>query len=104
MAAQVLERNDVTYSLVFEELSLKQADVNAGMNGYDEDEEDAPGQSNGNNNLGNGQQVQQTQTKRPINDTPTIDMFGMDLTKAAELGRLDPVVGREKEIERLAQI
>lgn len=104
MAAQVLERNDVTYSLVFEELSLKQADVNAGMNGYDEDEEDAPGQSNGNNNLGNGQQVQQTQTKRPINDTPTIDMFGMDLTKAAELGRLDSVVGREKEIERLAQI
>ena len=104
MAAQVLERNDVTYSLVFEELSLKQADVNAGMNGYDEDEEDAPGQSNGNNNLGNGQQVQQTQTKRPINDTPTIDMFGMDLTKAAELGRLDPVVGRDKEIERLAQI
>lgn len=104
MAAQVLERNDVTYSLVFEELSLKQADVNAGMNGYDEDEEDAPGQSNGNNNLGNGQQVQQTQTKRPINDTPTIDMFGMDLTKAGELGRLDPVVGREKEIERLAQI
>lgn len=104
MAAQVLERNDVTYSLVFEELSLKQADVNAGMNGYDEDEEDAPGQSNGNNNLGNGQQAQQTQTKRPINDTPTIDMFGMDLTKAAELGRLDPVVGREKEIERLAQI
>ena len=104
MAAQVLERNDVTYSLVFEELSLKQADVNAGMNGYDEDEEDAPGQSNGNNNLGNGQQAQQTQTKRPINDTPTIDMFGIDLTKAAELGRLDPVVGREKEIERLAQI
>lgn len=104
MAAQVLERNDVTYSLVFEELSLKQADVNAGMNDYDEDEEDAPGQSNGNNNLGNGQQAQQTQTKRPINDTPTIDMFGMDLTKAAELGRLDPVVGREKEIERLAQI
>ena len=83
---------------------MKQADVNAGMNGYDEDEEDAPGQSNRNNNLGNGQQVQQTQTKRPINDTPTIDMFGMDLTKAAELGRLDPVVGREKEIERLAQI
>ena len=104
MAAQVLERNDVTYSLVFEELSLKQADVNAGMNGYDEDEEDAPGQSNRNNNLGNGQQAQQTQTKRPINDTPTIDMFGIDLTKAAELGRLDPVVGREKEIERLAQI
>lgn len=105
LAAQVLERNDVTYTLVFEELSLKQADVNAGMNGYDEEEEDMPGQaSSANNNPGNAAPGPQTQTRRPVNDTPTIDMFGMDLTKAAELGRLDPVVGREKEIERLAQI
>ncbi|MDR0769239.1 MAG: ATP-dependent Clp protease ATP-binding subunit, partial [Dysgonamonadaceae bacterium] len=37
-------------------------------------------------------------------DTPVIDSFGMDLTKAAEENRLDPVVGREKEIERLSQI
>ena len=37
-------------------------------------------------------------------DTPVIDSFGMDLTKAAEENRLDPIVGREKEIERLAQI
>jgi len=37
-------------------------------------------------------------------DTPVIDSFGTDLTKAAEENRLDPVVGREKEIERLAQI
>ncbi|MEG0949646.1 MAG: ATP-dependent Clp protease ATP-binding subunit [Bacteroidales bacterium] len=38
------------------------------------------------------------------NDTPVLDNFGMDMTKAAEEGRLDPVVGRESEIERLAQI
>jgi ATP-dependent Clp protease ATP-binding subunit ClpC len=37
-------------------------------------------------------------------DTPVIDSFGTDLTKAAEENRLDPIVGREKEIERLAQI
>jgi ATP-dependent Clp protease ATP-binding subunit ClpC len=37
-------------------------------------------------------------------DTPIIDSFGTDLTKAAEENRLDPIVGREKEIERLAQI
>lgn len=37
-------------------------------------------------------------------DTPVIDSFGFDLTAAAVDGRLDPVVGREKEIERLAQI
>ena len=37
-------------------------------------------------------------------DTPVLDNFGIDLTKAAEENRLDPVVGREVEIERLAQI
>ncbi|MDE6153325.1 MAG: ATP-dependent Clp protease ATP-binding subunit, partial [Muribaculaceae bacterium] len=37
-------------------------------------------------------------------DTPTLDKYGNDMTRAAEEGRLDPVVGREIEIERLAQI
>ena len=37
-------------------------------------------------------------------DTPIIDSFSTDLTKAAEENRLDPIVGREREIERLAQI
>ncbi len=37
-------------------------------------------------------------------DTPMLDKFGNDMTRAAEDGRLDPVVGRETEIERLAQI
>ncbi len=37
-------------------------------------------------------------------DTPMLDKFGYDMTKAAAEGRLDPVVGRENEIERLAQI
>jgi ATP-dependent Clp protease ATP-binding subunit ClpC len=37
-------------------------------------------------------------------DTPVLDNFGIDLTKAAEENRLDPIVGREMEIERLAQI
>jgi ATP-dependent Clp protease ATP-binding subunit ClpC len=45
-----------------------------------------------------------TQTQKPVSDTPVIDNFGTDLTRAAAEGRLDPVVGRQKEIERLAQI
>ncbi len=45
----------------------------------------------------------QTNTTARI-DTPMLDKFGNDMTKAAEEGRLDPVVGREVEIERLAQI
>uniref|UniRef100_UPI003593604F ATP-dependent Clp protease ATP-binding subunit n=1 Tax=Persicitalea sp. TaxID=3100273 RepID=UPI003593604F len=36
--------------------------------------------------------------------TPVLDNFGRDLTKLAEVGKLDPIVGREKEIERVAQI
>jgi ATP-dependent Clp protease ATP-binding subunit ClpC len=41
---------------------------------------------------------------KPQSDTPTLDNYGVDLTAAALAGKLDPVVGREKEIERLAQI
>ncbi|MDR1402383.1 MAG: ATP-dependent Clp protease ATP-binding subunit [Tannerellaceae bacterium] len=44
-----------------------------------------------------------TQPKSP-NDTPVLDNFGTDMTRAASENRLDPIVGREKEIERLAQI
>jgi ATP-dependent Clp protease ATP-binding subunit ClpC len=36
--------------------------------------------------------------------TPVLDNFGRDLTKSAEEGKLDPIVGREKELERIAQI
>jgi ATP-dependent Clp protease ATP-binding subunit ClpC len=57
-------------------------------------------------NPGSGKQQQGSgqQTQRSSSETPVLDNFGIDLTKAAEEGRLDPVVGREREIERLAQI
>ena len=45
--------------------------------------------------------------KKPVNpksETPVLDNFGVDITKAAEENNLDPIVGREREIERLAQI
>ncbi|MFN4971921.1 MAG: ATP-dependent Clp protease ATP-binding subunit [Bacteroidota bacterium] len=40
----------------------------------------------------------------PKSKTPVLDNFGRDLTKSAEDGKLDPIVGREKEIERVSQI
>ncbi len=64
-------------------------------------EEDDEGQSFGGGGTGRGQQPS---SAKPSSDTPVLDNFGIDLTKAAEEGRLDPVVGREREIERLAQI
>ena len=43
-------------------------------------------------------------TSDPKSRTPVLDNFGRDLTKAAEENRLDPIVGREKELERISQI
>jgi ATP-dependent Clp protease ATP-binding subunit ClpC len=70
-------------------------------------EDDDEGQGFGNQGKGQGQgqgQGQTPPTSKPSSETPVLDNFGIDLTKAAEEGRLDPVVGREREIERLAQI
>ncbi|MDD2931523.1 MAG: ATP-dependent Clp protease ATP-binding subunit [Fermentimonas sp.] len=53
-------------------------------------------------NPGGGQGT--SQTKNNASDTPVLDNFGTDITRAALENRLDPVVGREKEIERIAQI
>ncbi len=64
-------------------------------------EEDEEGQSFGSS--GRGSQSTPSSSKSS-SDTPVLDNFGIDLTKASEEGRLDPVVGREREIERLAQI
>ena len=62
-------------------------------------EEDDEGQSYGGQGKGQSQS-----SSKPSSETPVLDNFGIDLTKAAEEGRLDPIVGREREIERLAQI
>ena len=42
--------------------------------------------------------------KRKSRKTPALDEFGVDLTKLAREGKLDPVIGREREIERIIQI
>lgn len=72
-------------------------------NDYDEDdafpEEKDQGKQQG-NERGAATQIAPTSH----GDTPVLDRFGNDITKAAEEGRLDPVVGREREIERLIQI
>ena len=108
IAANVLERDGlINYDLVYEQLSL-QPDITSGMGfGDDEDdEEEGMGSMHSNRPTGNEESKQSTQTaaKKPDNNTPVLDNFGTDMTKAAEEGRLDPVIGREREIERVAQI
>ncbi len=75
----------------------------------DEDEEDDDddfgphGSGMGSGASGRYSKSGQSQQKRP-SDTPVLDNFGFDITKAAREGKLDPIVGRDREIERLVQI
>ena len=64
----------------------------------DDDDDDMKGRPSSQRPLGGAP------TAKPTSDTPVLDNFGTDITKAASENRLDPVVGREKEIERLSQI
>lgn len=63
------------------------------------DEEDEDPEEGGKGFSGGTKKVQDSKSK-----TPVLDNFGRDITKAAEEGRLDPIVGREKELQRIAQI
>ena len=56
------------------------------------------------NNIGDNSNSSSTTQTKQKSKTPVIDNFGTDLTKAALEGKLDPVVGREKEIQRVIEI
>lgn len=108
-AYKILEKNDVTYEKIIDRLKQEEAPFD-GLDFNDDEEEEGIGHR-GNadkNNDGFGssanRQTTQTEQKQAEGGTPYLDNYGIDLTKAAEGGKLDPVVGREKEIERIAQI
>lgn len=114
-ASKILEENEVTYQKVLDKLVPK-VEPQSGLGFGEDDEDEEEGirhRPASGNNGGSGesfssssdpQQVRTQQQQRPNNDTPMLDSFGTDMTRAAAEGKLDPVVGREKEIERLAQI
>ncbi|HRP89360.1 MAG TPA: ATP-dependent Clp protease ATP-binding subunit [Edaphocola sp.] len=96
-ATEVLKTYNVTYERFIEELAHIMGNGNTRNQGGDDDsgsfkfESDDPG----------------TRPSNPINSkskTPVLDNFGRDITRLAEMGSLDPIVGREKEIERVSQI
>jgi ATP-dependent Clp protease ATP-binding subunit ClpC len=98
LVTRFLTELDIDYSLVKKAV---EAGNPAAQADYPRDEDDE-GMFSG---PGQGKQPQSgQQAQRSSSETPVLDNFGIDLTKAAEEGRLDPVVGREREIERLAQI
>lgn len=110
-ASKLLEAHNVTYEKVFDQLIPKtDTTPRAGLD-FDEDEDDEEDnelirrpQDNRQTGSTDSRQTYTAQQKKSANDTPTLDAFSTDMTRAAEEGKLDPVVGREKEIERVAQI
>ena len=96
---------EILYRLVANVADAPTAGAGFAGDGVDEDDDDEffnkENTTQGNNNQ--SEKSSSIGAKRG-NDTPVLDKFGRDMTRAAEENRLDPVIGRDVEIERLAQI
>jgi ATP-dependent Clp protease ATP-binding subunit ClpC len=108
-AAVILSQHNVTFEAFEEYLQNGETNDDSAYSDADKAEELFPtalagGLSYGLESHANSLQGQEYELKVKKNQTPILNAFGKDLTKAAESGRLDPVVGREKELERIAQI
>jgi len=102
IATQILEKFDVNYEVVKEMLEYQTDNPLASSDTDDPDDDSAKmfGSSSGSGGGGDRPSGKGGEKSR----TPVLDNFGRDLTKYAEDGKLDPIVGREKEIERVGQI
>ncbi|MGL4518558.1 MAG: ATP-dependent Clp protease ATP-binding subunit [Phocaeicola sp.] len=103
--SQIMEEKGIDYDRMLHALKLK-TDTKAGF-GYDQEEDDDEEESLGGFTQGGKSQPEaasKTQERKSTNDTPVLNRFCTDLTQAAEEGKIDPLVGREKEVERLVQI
>ena len=107
IAAQILNDKGITYHSIFNKLvsllGMHDTEVDDVRDGYTDDEDDNEEEESFSAYHKDSSNVGSAQVKSS-NDTPVLDNFGTDMTKAAAEGKLDPIVGREKEIERLAQI
>ena len=107
IASEVLNEEGLEWLLLQDSIAGSQTEPLSPFSGpgFTEDDPEEEGLPTGGSNSNSGQQKQQTRSKSTGNtDTPALDNFGNDITKAAFEDRLDPVVGREDEIMRLAQI
>jgi ATP-dependent Clp protease ATP-binding subunit ClpC len=96
IATQILNQFDVDYDLFRQELGvMKSNDPRAEY--QDENDEDFDEEKKY-----SGSKSRQAGAAK--SKTPVLDNFGRDITKLAETGQLDPIIGREKEIERVSQI
>ena len=97
IASQILLQYGINYEIFKQEVEVNK-------NGF-RDEAQGGGTAGGDDDY---QEEESFTAPKKVSDikskTPVLDNFGRDLTRAAEEGRLDPIVGREKEIERVSQI
>ena len=104
-ASSILEQMNITYQdLVNATHPQKDAKGKQPITGNMHDIEDEEEEEDFESSSAQGTATTKTSTAKTAAKTPVLDNFGTDLTKAAEEGLLDPVIGREKEIERVAQI
>jgi ATP-dependent Clp protease ATP-binding subunit ClpC len=99
IASQVLKKFEVSYDTIKE---LLEYHTNSPKASAEDDAEDDASKLFGGGASGAGRESARPGAEK--SRTPVLDNFGRDLTKAAEDGKLDPIVGREKEIERVAQV
>lgn len=99
--ATQLNRNGITFEGVMQE--LKQ-DRNIGSQRNKTIKDEIPSDDNSADERSEFGSSSKKISSESQSKTPVLDNFGRDLTKAAEEGRLDPIVGRDKELERIAQI
>ena len=101
-AKEVLEFNNMNYETALQMLQKQTTTDALGL----PDEEDDPEFESNSDRSGQAKAHRQTTTTTPNQDnkTPVLDNFSTDLTLAAAEGKLDPVVGREKEIQRVVEI
>jgi len=97
IASQIMEKFEVSYEVVKELLEYQTDNPMASSETDDPDDDSSRifGSSSSSKEPGKGSEKSRT---------PVLDNFGRDLTKMGEEDKLDPIVGREKEIERVAQI
>ncbi|HLS71789.1 MAG TPA: ATP-dependent Clp protease ATP-binding subunit [Chitinophagaceae bacterium] len=98
--AQLLHSHGVTYKAFAEHVDqiadedIKDAPFSEMMGAGDSDDQENP----------KGSYRPRSSSTKQASKTPVLDNYGRDITKLAEDGELDPIVGREKEIERVSQI
>jgi len=97
IASQVLSQYGINYDFFKQTLMDGGSSIkpkNNPMNAFEDE----------NNDSSEDKKIEELKKKNPKSTTPVLDNFGRDLTKLGEDGKLDPIVGREKEIERVSQI